>query len=1440
MAVRSLGIVLLVFFSAAARAQGGCSAPALGHPCATEGVATQGPAEPEPSLGIGNPVHLASGNKHQHEIDLPANPQAPLLQVVRHYNSLDPRHGGFGRGWSTSYDTRLYQAGGRFQIVQADGSRIDFGRGGSWPLRNRHGMLQPDGPQWIWTWPDGRSLRFDARGRLIRIAMAPLRLADAEKERDRKQSAEPAKEHARTRPVNAAPEGAPPHLTEAVKKTAPAQPAETRSGRTRSLPDAAAAIDIVRHAQAGPLYGKIARVVARQGGETRATLEFHYRVGAGRAHVSAIDTPLGRFDYVYDQYDERRDRRGHRAPLDPHDPYEPHEPRDGSHGHYGHLGHHGSIETGARAGTGDARLRLAAVRRPDGYERRYLYEADRQSGAPHLVTGIALAPPGGPALRTHSWAYDAGARATASALHHPPQEGYALRISYPRPASGQDDGLTLVESADGRQTRFEFGLRAGRYRLLGVDGAPCPGCAAPGSRAVYDGQGRLQQLNGSRMLRSASGELRHLFPEAPGWPGLILDFDEKGRREAWHAAVSGSEKMVFDDRGRPIQRLFANGDEWRYFYDEHGRPARITARNDEASLITRLSWNGRRLAAIRHPNENETRRYDGFGRLVERRVQRPFAGMPAGAEGWAAAGAATGAGIMVDAEAGTEAGAGVGVETGAGAAGAGVRAGVGTEAEAEAKSRIEEYIDRFEYDAHHRLAVHHLPEGGALLYDWNAQGRLMRIEWLDARGRRHEVIRAWTDRAGYRYGNGLALALHAERSNARARARPTGRANAYTRALHAEQGNVRALALHGEDGVVWEHFRHTDALGRPVRETDRFAAAGHAHHWRHAYDAQSRLIMSIASDTPAVPAATSAAPAESTAPQHTTTAEIWHAWRPDGSAAALRHGGRTARPDLERDASGLPLKLDGFELSYGPQRRLEQVRRGGKLLDRYRHNAFGHRIQASTPNEHAQFFYLNDRLVAESRQPRAPGSRPDGRPVTRRYVHAGHALVAMIDYSSAAPSGVLYAVHADLLGAPRMVTDADRKLRWLARYTPWGAAQRISGDLVVNLRLPGQIMDATTGWHDNLQRSYHPGLGHYLEPDPLGPLPGTQALGYAAQQPRRYADPLGLLLFAFDGTRQNAHNRGNVWLFGQHYQDGPVFYHSGPGNPYYLDLDTLAAHTAPQIMETQWQHLLNALHAAPMSANEAVPIDIIGYSRGAALARHFGNLIGRYVDHGLFSYADPLRGQVTACVDLRFMGLFDTVAQFGLGGALNTEYDFSIAAAWSWVAHAVALHERRWLFPLLAATRETADNVVEAPFVGAHADIGGGVPHNEPAHLHGDLSDVALNWMLWQARAASVPLSRLAAEQATVSNPILHDARSSLARSVQEGDRRVDGPDGRKLLDYQDEHHRLGRSQRLATEALINRYEDWRRNDSDQVGTVDLDAYARWLYEELGWHAAPA
>src|SRR3546814_19240147 len=66
-----------------------CQPSALGSPCAQGGQALLPPNEPALNLGAGNPIHLATGNKYQYELDLPASKRAPGLEIASHYNALD-------------------------------------------------------------------------------------------------------------------------------------------------------------------------------------------------------------------------------------------------------------------------------------------------------------------------------------------------------------------------------------------------------------------------------------------------------------------------------------------------------------------------------------------------------------------------------------------------------------------------------------------------------------------------------------------------------------------------------------------------------------------------------------------------------------------------------------------------------------------------------------------------------------------------------------------------------------------------------------------------------------------------------------------------------------------------------------------------------------------------------------------------------------------------------------------------------------------------------------------------------------------------------------------------------------------------------------------------------------------------------------------------------
>lgn len=1230
-----------------AHAQGTCGPSPLGDPCSQGGLAVAPGAEPGLNLGAGNPINLATGNKYQKETDLPVNPDAPGIEVVRHYNAQDRRASALGPGWVLSYDTRLFQLGSRWQIVQADGSRITFAGASGQPLANAHGTLSGLDGGWAWRWPDGTQLWFDAKGFLARI--------------------------------------------------------NTASGTT---------LHLLRSTEAGPLANTLASVQNDKG----TVLLFGYRIENDRAYLAYIDTPRGRFHYQHDS-----------GPND------------------GHA----------------AGPRLTGVTRPDGMQRRYLYEARYQAGNSQALTGIKIVSAQGETQRVNTWAYDAQSRAILSIAGGPESLTGKVSLRFLQAPGGGQPGLTIASNAQGQETRFQITVKGGRPVLTHVSGAGCAGCASPGMHADYDDAGRLTRVNGTRIQRDASGAIQRLLVPDTGWPGLAIDYQSNGLRLGWSSSLTGSERIQYDSKRLPVQRVFANGDSVRYDYDALRRPVALTETTARAQHQTQLGWRATLLTHISHPNEKENREYDSHNRLRRRQVNR-------------------------------------------------ITAHPG-------QSRLR-YAESFEYDTEHRLARHELPEGGALTYTWHPSGRLASIHWHPVHGPARTVLDSDPATPGYRYGNGLHL---------------------YSQ-LNGH-GHADTLVLAGNDTLVWRANRHVDTHGRPLRERNEIPAAGYADEWSYAYDGKSRLVGARGGVT----LGGSPEEGQSTA----GLSSYWYAWDKNGSMAASRQNGSTRKPDIRRDSSGLPSQALGYQLEYGPDRRLARVRRDGATLARYQHNAYGHRIAVRSPQADIDYFYLDNRLVAERRHA-APGNadltRLPANPepwlrLSRRYIHAGPTLVAIIDYHEGlSTQGVLYWAHSDLIGAPRLLTDADQQIRWLGSYSPLGAAQRIRGDLSLDLRLPGQVHDAATGWHDNLLRSYLPAWGHYLEPDPLGPIPGSQALGYAAQQPRRHADPLGLVLFAFDGTRHSPDTQTNVWKLSQAYRDGPVFYHSGPGNSMYLDWDAVTAGHASQILDTQWQSLLNVL-GSKTRAVEHIPIDIIGFSRGAALARHFGNLVQRHTQGMLFSYNDTLRGPINACVDLRFMGLFDTVAQFGVAGSANANYDLTIAPAWEWVAHAVALHERRWTFPLTAAGDADGTNIVEAPFIGAHADIGGGALRSsdgEPTR-RGDLSDVALNWMLWQARAASLNFDLANPDDREITVPILHDERAAAIRSIQDGDRSVQRATGAILHDYQDDHAQLGRDVRSRTEALIDRYKNWRASAGSEVGMVDMSGYAQWLHDELGWQAVP-
>ncbi|WP_411834245.1 T6SS phospholipase effector Tle1-like catalytic domain-containing protein [Pseudoxanthomonas mexicana] len=165
-------------------------------------------------------------------------------------------------------------------------------------------------------------------------------------------------------------------------------------------------------------------------------------------------------------------------------------------------------------------------------------------------------------------------------------------------------------------------------------------------------------------------------------------------------------------------------------------------------------------------------------------------------------------------------------------------------------------------------------------------------------------------------------------------------------------------------------------------------------------------------------------------------------------------------------------------------------------------------------------------------------------------------------------------------------------------------------------------------------------------------------------------------------------------------------------------------------------------------------LSVFGFSRGAAQARTFCNWL-QIVTQGVVGHAH---------LEIRFLGLFDTVASVGfadsspVGRGLMDWADGTMGVSnVRRGLHYVAAHEIRRSFPVSIA-RATKGGVVtgisEYIYPGAHSDIGGGYsPGDQGKSMDGRshlLSQIALNDMHFEAINAGSELLRKAELEARI------------------------------------------------------------------------------------------
>jgi hypothetical protein len=326
-------------------------------------------------------------------------------------------------------------------------------------------------------------------------------------------------------------------------------------------------------------------------------------------------------------------------------------------------------------------------------------------------------------------------------------------------------------------------------------------------------------------------------------------------------------------------------------------------------------------------------------------------------------------------------------------------------------------------------------------------------------------------------------------------------------------------------------------------------------------------------------------------------------------------------------------------------------------------------------------------------------------------------------------------------------------------------------------------------------------------------------------------------------------NYSNVHRFHQRYGDGQAYYVAGVGtvhrdqyglgtiepatyaNGKFLDdidgpsplwaTDMGGNYSGPARIERMMRYFQREIRRNRNSNqnNTVMDIDIVGFSRGAAQARHFANMLtdranlsvdanrerptdglvvtrdasGREQYYYRYTFSENLESAnrlFTVCqrVNFRFMGLFDTVISKNYSDL--KKYNLRISPAFAHVAHATALNEHRSSnlvnfrlrnpqefrmhyggFPLVSIGKSGADadghTRIEMGFIGAHADIGGGYRSSED-----QLSLVALSWMTRQAELAGVTMR--SPPTLPTGNVILHDQ----SHAIRVGNPNQDIPQG--------------------------------------------------------------
>jgi len=311
----------------------------------------------------------------------------------------------------------------------------------------------------------------------------------------------------------------------------------------------------------------------------------------------------------------------------------------------------------------------------------------------------------------------------------------------------------------------------------------------------------------------------------------------------------------------------------------------------------------------------------------------------------------------------------------------------------------------------------------------------------------------------------------------------TAQDNSYDRS-----GRLEKIEITGPDNKVVDFFKYTyDLAGNIVTEENPGGIKDYL------YDKIDRL---IGERSGVVTASYSYDPAGNRVKETTKGKEIIYTY--NAANQLIRRGGA----EYKYDALGNLIKDDRTEYTYN-RRNLMTGARVGLSDITYKYDPFGRRIARNNTS----YTYDSFSVIRES----TTGF------IGKRKV--SYLLGARLDeILSRRASPVVY-YYQDIQGSIRGLTDSSSKLIQAYDYTAFGEEELFSHQkqfLLFDRKISqpygftGRPKEALTGLYYYRYRDYNPQTGRFLQPDPLGQLPGPNIYSYCQNNPVNWVDPWGM------------------------------------------------------------------------------------------------------------------------------------------------------------------------------------------------------------------------------------------------------------------------------------------------------------------------------------------